>query len=168
VNASTAHPAKTTARGERPPTFPQSARILAWLQLLQSMASLLIGLAFVLQAGSILGGVPTPLPFLVIREPLNALARGVEQLLLAYPIFWVGLALFRLKPWAWISSMMLQGIVLFVNLASYFRGEANYLSMAISVLIVLYLNNAEVRGAFQPRPRQDSYSQAGERQPPGA
>jgi hypothetical protein len=48
--------------------------------------------------------------------------------------------------------MTLQGVVLFVNLVSYWRGGANYLSMAMSVLIVLYLNSAEVRDAFETEP----------------
>ena len=146
----------------RKPEVPRSARILAWLQILQSLATLLIGLAFTLQGGAVLGGLPAPLPYMLVEEPLLAFVRGAIQLLLAYPIFWVGLALFRLKPWAWLFSMFLQGVVLFVNLASYFRGGANYISMAMSVLIVLYLNNAEVRLAFQPPPRHDEFAEAGE------
>jgi hypothetical protein len=145
-----------------PPSAPRAVRVLAWLQILQSLGSLLIGLAYTVQAGSILGGVPTPLPFMLIESPLLAFERGVAQLLLAYPIFWVGLALFRRRPWAWLSAMTLQGIVLFLNLVSYFRGSANFASMAVSVLIVLYLNNAEVRHAFQAQTAPDEYSAAGE------
>lgn len=134
------------------PRRPGGVTILAWLQILQSLASLLIGLAFTLQAGSALGGVPAPLPYLTVKHPMAAFERGVSQLLLAFPVLWVGFALFRLKPWAWLSAMTLQSVVLVVNLVSYVRGGANYLSMAVSIIIVLYLNQAEVRAAFRPRP----------------
>ena len=144
------------------PRFPRSVRILAWLQILQGLGSLLVGLAFTLQGGAALGGVPAPLPYLAVGDPLLAFERGVSQLLLAYPILWVGFALFRLKPWAWLSTMTLQGVVLFVNLVSYFRGGANYLSMTVSILIVLYLNHAEVREAFQSRPAPEEFAAAGE------
>jgi hypothetical protein len=134
------------------PARPRAAAIVAWLQILQGLGSLLIGLAFTLQAGADLGGLPRPLPYLNIVNPVGAFERGVLQLLLAYPILWVGFGLFHLRRWAWLGAMMLQGIVLFINLVGYFRGRANLFSMAMSVLIVFYLNQAEVREAFHPAP----------------
>jgi hypothetical protein len=145
-----------------PSRTPRSVRILAWLQIVQSLGTLLIGLAHTVQAGAILGGLPLPLPFIIIQNPVLTFERSLAQLLLSFPIFWAGLALFRRRPWAWLSSMTLQGVVLFLNLISYFRGGANYASMAISVLIVLYLNHAEVREAFQKQAVPDEYAEAGE------
>jgi len=132
---------------------PRSVGILVWLQVLQGLGTLLIGMAFTMQAGAALGGVPAPLPVPLIQDPMGAFERGVVQLLLAFPILWVAFALAHLKPWAWLSAMTLQGVVLTVNLLSYFRGRANYLSMAMSILIVLYLNQAEVREAFRHEKR---------------
>jgi hypothetical protein len=141
---------------------PQAVRILAWLQILQGLGTLLVGLAHTLAAGSLLGGVPQPLPFVAVGEDVpSAFARGAFQLLLAFPILWVGLALFRLRRFAWLSAMSLQGVVLLLNLVSHFRGGANYASMAISVLIVLYLNNAEVREALQARNARDDATDGG-------
>ena len=107
---------------------PRAAIFVAWMQILQGLASLLIGLAFTLQAGAALGGVEAPLPFVGINNPIGAFERGASQLLLAFPILWVGFGLSRLRSWAWLSAMTLQGVVLFVNLVSYFLGRANYLS----------------------------------------
>jgi hypothetical protein len=142
------------------PRRPRAAVFVAWLQILQGLATLLIGLAFTLQAGAELGGVPAPLPYLVIDNPIGAFERGASQLLLAFPILWVGFGLFHLRPFAWLSAMMLQGVVLFVNLASYFRGRANFLSMLMSVVIVLYLNQADVREAFETTSRQPELEEA--------
>jgi len=62
------------------------------------------------------------------------------------------IGLFRLWPIAWINAMFVQGIVLTIlltyHLGGGISGQADYLIMAYSVFIVLYLNYEPVHITF--------------------
>lgn len=139
-------------RRPRPPSRPRSVTFVGWLEVVQALGALGLGLAFTLSGGAALGGVDNPLLLVATGDPLAELERGLTLLLLSFPILWVSFGLFRMKAWAWLFAMTLQGVVLLVNLFSYFRGRANYFSMALSIVIVFCLNQAEVRQAFKARP----------------
>lgn len=59
-----------------------------------------------------------------------------------------GVGILLLRQWAWLMAMIAQGINLAAELIDYTRGEANYLSMLASVIIVLYLNMRDIRRAL--------------------
>lgn len=59
-----------------------------------------------------------------------------------------GWGILRLRAWAGLMALIAQGMNLFGELVSYTRGSANYLSMLVSVIIVFYLNQRDVRNAF--------------------
>ncbi len=65
--------------------------------------------------------------------------------------FVIAYGLFRLRPWGWLMAMALQGLNLGISLWARFAETPEYISMALSVFIVLALNQAEVRNAFQPK-----------------
>jgi hypothetical protein len=58
----------------------------------------------------------------------------------------IGLLL-RVRP-AWGLTMFLVGIGLAVNLYAYFRGDPNYLRLALFVATAFYLNQRPVREVF--------------------
>lgn len=57
--------------------------------------------------------------------------------------------LWRLKRWAWVTTMLWVGFVLLVSLLAYFDGKPSYPVMALGVLQVLYLNQSRVQAVFQ-------------------
>jgi hypothetical protein len=59
------------------------------------------------------------------------------------------MAMVRLRPWAWLVAMTLQGITLATELAAYLHGHANYVTMVIGATTVFYLNTRTVRQAFE-------------------
>jgi hypothetical protein len=127
---------------------PRSVSILAWLHLVQSLVLLVIG-AFIFQSSS---GVTIRIitairliPLAVFQSMISVL---VMVILAVFGVF-IAIALFRLKPWAWLAAMSLQGIGLVAALYGYITGRPNYVGMLLGIVLVLYLNQYEVRIAFR-------------------
>lgn len=59
--------------------------------------------------------------------------------------------LWQLKYWAWVLLMLQIGVSLGLALWAYFTGNPQYATMAISVITVFYLNQANVRRVFSQR-----------------
>ena len=68
----------------------------------------------------------------------------------------LAVGLWLLKKWAWTGVMLYQGLVLASGLLGYIRGEEPLAQLAIGVLIVFYLNQAEVQAAFRRYPNDGS------------
>lgn len=62
----------------------------------------------------------------------------------------LAIGLWRLHPLAWATTMTWAGITMVTSLLAYYRGEPQFISMALSVVAVFYLNSREVQGAFHP------------------
>ncbi len=60
----------------------------------------------------------------------------------------VSVGLWRLQRWAWVATMTWAGINMAQALWSYWVSEPQYAAMALSVVIVLYLNQRDVQLAF--------------------
>lgn len=60
----------------------------------------------------------------------------------------VSIGLWRLRRWAWVATMTWAGINMAQALWAYWIGEPQYPAMALSVVIVLYLNQRDVQLAF--------------------
>ena len=61
--------------------------------------------------------------------------------------------LWRLKRWGWFLVMVDTGVGMILSIWAYFYAQPNYFAMAVSVLIVLYLNQRDVQQAFaEPTP----------------
>lgn len=60
----------------------------------------------------------------------------------------VSVGLWYLKRWAWVATMSWAGINMAQALWAYWSGEPQYPAMALSVVIVLYLNQRDVQLAF--------------------
>lgn len=73
-------------------------------------------------------------------------AIGVAALAVLYPITTVGL--YRLRPWAWRSGMIILGIQLAVGLAEYLMQSPVVPGLFVSVAAVFLLNQHSVRKVF--------------------
>jgi hypothetical protein len=127
---------------------PRSVSIIAWLHLVQSLVFLVFG-AFLFEASSgltirIITAIRL-IPLAVFQSMISVL---VMVILAVFGVF-VAIALFRLKAWAWLAAMSLQGIGLVAALYGYITGRPNYVGMLIGLILVLYLNQYEVRIAFR-------------------
>ncbi|MCJ7444254.1 MAG: hypothetical protein MUO26_06960 [Methanotrichaceae archaeon] len=72
---------------------------------------------------------------------------------LIVPIFFLVLALglWRLQRWAWVLLMVWQGLLIATDIWGYFNGNPSYLTMILSVIIVFYINQREVKKVFSRR-----------------
>jgi hypothetical protein len=68
-------------------------------------------------------------------------ALGLAGLLIAY-------GMFTLKRQAWVLTMLWAGLNLTAALYAWYYNEPGYVSMALSVITVYYLNQREVQAAF--------------------
>lgn len=60
----------------------------------------------------------------------------------------VSVGLWRLQRWAWVATMSWAGINMAQALWAYWIEDPQYAAMALSVVIVLYLNQRDVQFAF--------------------
>ncbi|MCG8350030.1 MAG: hypothetical protein MI924_19875, partial [Chloroflexales bacterium] len=59
-----------------------------------------------------------------------------------------GIGMLRMRSWAWLMAMIIQGIAMTIGLFNYFQGQPSYLEMLFSVIIVFYLNQRDIQRAF--------------------
>jgi hypothetical protein len=59
--------------------------------------------------------------------------------------------LLRLREWAWVLAMVLQGVGLADALYETYLGQSQYVTLAAGSFVVLVLNQREVRQAFDLR-----------------
>ena len=74
---------------------------------------------------------------------------GLANILIAALLLFVVWGLWRLKYWAWFSTMVLAGIALIFGIWQYWHGGTPYVDLLINVLIVFYLNQHDLRQLFE-------------------
>lgn len=133
-------------------TRPRAVTFVAWLII--GEAFLMVGLGVLAFAGA--GWLPwltsdtLPLPLDKVVE-LTVLGIVAESLGIFALI--VAIGLLRLSPWSWLVAMTLQGVSLAISLIARFIGNADDISLIVGVIVVMMLNQREVRGAFERRGR---------------
>jgi hypothetical protein len=139
---------------QKPAGRPRSVPILAGLQMLQSLGFLYFGytqaVSHIWPEGDILES-----PDRFISAAFEFITSGPGLILLAVLMFVVSVELLRLRKWAWLASMSVQGIGLAAALLAYMRQEPNFPSMFLGVLLVFYLNQQEVQDAFRRKPGEE-------------
>jgi hypothetical protein len=137
-------------------TRPQSVTILAFLQLISAVFSLIDGLLILLFAG-IFGGIGAVVAgakvgtviggFIAIFATIS-LILGVISLVLTW-------GLFQLKSWAWTGTLIVHVIATLAQLAKMFgsAGTAvNFLTLGFAIATIYYLLRSEVKQAFAIAP----------------
>jgi len=128
---------------------PRSLAILVFLQILQAAGLLAYSLYMARVFGW--GFYTREVKILQIApfEVFEVASSGMLYLILAAITLFLAAALWMLKPWAWLASMTLQGFSLFAALYGYLRHHPNYISMALGILLVFYLNQRDVQAVFR-------------------
>ena len=65
------------------------------------------------------------------------------------------------RRWAWLLAMILIGLGMVIDLASYVRGSVLHIPMIINVVMVFYLNQRDVRRVFEDLPSTPSQPKGG-------
>ena len=73
---------------------------------------------------------------------------AVRQTALGVTAFIAGIALLRMHPLGWLLGIVAAVVVLSVQLVAWYDATPNYVLMTLAVIIVLLMNQAEVRDAF--------------------
>jgi hypothetical protein len=137
---------ETAARPGRRRRFmrPSAVTLVAWLFLLHFVLLLLSGTIF----------WPGGQLHLTEFRPTGRLGEDMQLqvvfVCLGVLALVVSVGLFRLKRWAWLLAMTMEGLNLASALLAYQVGRPEYLIMAVGVITVLALNQGEVRQAFLP------------------
>ncbi len=132
---------------------PRSVGILAGLQFVQSLGLMAFGYMQIVnhvwpEAELLLQ------PEAMIPAFFDLITSGIGLFVLGALMFIVSIELLRLRNWAWLASMSVQGLTLASSLLAYIRQEPNYLAMVLGVILVFYLNQAEVQDAFRRKREQ--------------
>jgi hypothetical protein len=123
---------------------PSAVTLVAWLFLLQFIQLLVSGSIFWP------GGQVDLAGFEPTREPGPTLVLEVVFVGLGLLALVVSIGLFRLKRWAWLLAMTMEGLNLANALLAYRIGHPEYVTMVVGVVTVLALNQREVRQFFLP------------------
>ena len=136
-------------RSRRPP----GVAVAALLHLLEWFLLLVSGGYYLLTSGALI----TRAGQLTLNPLQVAQASGTGSLLavLSLPVLVAAFGLFFLRRWAWLMAMAIQGWLLASLLVSYLSGHAIYLLMAAGILLVLSLNQNDVRLAFRLKEDRD-------------
>src|SRR3712207_892920 len=107
---------------------PSAVTLVAWLFLLQFVQLLIAGSIF------FPGGRLDLSEFQPTREPGPSMTLEVVFIGLAVLALVVSIGLFRLKRWAWLLAMTMEGLNLFSALVAYRVGSPEYLTMVVGIV----------------------------------
>ncbi len=134
---------------------PRSLGILVIIKIFQGLVLLGFGVFQASQFGWGWAWEGSELVFtpLVPYSVIDLAYSGLLYLILAIITLFIALELWLVRRWAWLAAMTLQGLSLLAALFGYLQGQPNYISMALGIVLVLYLNQAEVQAVFRRSPK---------------
>jgi hypothetical protein len=91
-------------------------------------------------------GVGSPYDWFDVALGVLGFAVGWQVLVAAIGVWWQ-------RPWGWSVAMTLQALSLADGLANYFLRRPDYVLLLAGVVVVVVLNQEEVREAFGARGR---------------
>ncbi len=80
---------------------------------------------------------------------MGALAIQVLNAVIAVFCAVLAVGLWQMRDWAWYAAMIASGLSMFSLIWRHFNGGQPYVTMFLVVVIVFYLNQREVKAAFQ-------------------
>lgn len=124
---------------------PWPVRALTFLLVVEGVGLVVIAY-FNLRSASGIGEILAEQSFFAVLPPLGVLA-GIAAI-----------GFYHLRPGAWVTAMLVQGLLLLVTLLVYFRNGQDdffiYGLMAFAIVMVIYLNYAQVPAVFRVQPGQ--------------
>lgn len=132
---------------------PVVVTILTWILVIGSLLNLAIGiislaaLGYELQGGEITimaGDEGTEL----FTDQGELFVEGVWYTLVGLVQLVITIGFWRTKRWGWVAVMTLQALNLLMDVANALAGNPGVISLGISILLVLLLNQSDVRRTF--------------------
>ena len=74
---------------------------------------------------------------------------AVANIVIAVILIFIIIGLWRYQYWAWFATMVVTGIALILGIWQYFHGGSPYVNLLINSLVVLYLNQRDLRRIFE-------------------
>jgi hypothetical protein len=127
---------------------PRSVIILVVFQIFQSLTLFTYGGFRITTAAWPNKAWELSLDFLA-ASLVMVITSGAGLLVLGFIALIIAWQLFRMKRYAWLMAMALQGIILLTSLMAYMRHEPNYILMAFGVVLVFYLNQNDIRAVMR-------------------
>jgi len=134
-------------------TRPWPVTVLGLLLLVQAAGLFTIGTVNLLRTS-----LRLQVTWDTVMDELPNAARGSLFIALALLALLVSSSFFRLRPTAWLSALLVQGLTLFFALSLYLRDRPGghphyaYVMMLYALFMVIYLNYGDVPAAFRPKP----------------
>ncbi len=139
---------------------PRAVSFVASLLLFEAVLVTLVG---ALLFAAHLAETTVPVPgaddaFGPIVDILPGLGLAITVVVVGGGLLLAGAGLFWMREWGWVLAMAFQGLGLANSLYAYFHQQPQFITMAVTSLVVLVLNQREVRQAFdlQHGPGQQS------------
>jgi len=142
--------ANTTAvSGKR----PVAVTILTWVLILSSLGSILIGAlsiaSFVIEfEGGKIVILNEDASDDVLTDQGELAFDGIWYSIVGIVQLVITIGFWRLKRWAWVAAMSWQALKLLVDVANGLAGSPEVVALVISILLVLLLNQSDVRRVF--------------------
>ena len=135
---------RITPRKRSAPARSWPVTALGWLLVLQAAGLSVIGLFNYLHTEMALTED-------VLLVEVRHTFRGLFFVLLAILALLTALGFFRVRPGAWRTAMLVQGLSLLMALVVYYveKPTYGYAMMAYGIFMVIYLNHDEVQTAFR-------------------
>ena len=89
----------------------------------------------------------SPVPIYPSGTAIGYISRGLLVALVVVCILSIW-GLLRRYEWGWTISIVTAGLILALNLGWWAAGDARYFSMLLNAVLVLYLNQRDVRAVF--------------------
>ena len=135
---------------------PTSVTLLGILIFIQGlMFTVLSSLALLLFSTTLSESLPPDIASELPAVRLQDLLLAASALVMGGVGLVSSIGILRLRSWAWLMAMIAQGINLFAEMVNYTRGQANYISLVVSTIIVFYLNQRDVQIAFRVAHRRE-------------
>ena len=142
-------PVAVSTGAETRPDRPPAVTIVALLLLVASIGSAALGLYALISAQIVLPPAGGLLDLAGVHLGSLTGAIALRQVVSLVVAFVGGVALLQMRRRGWLLAMVAAVLVLAAQLTNWWYGEPNYLMMTAGVAVVLLMNQAELREAFE-------------------
>lgn len=150
-----------TPQATRPEKRPAAITILTWILFLSAVVNILIGIFELWDLSDLHNGLNSieiiaPLDTDEVFTPDGAIyMRAVWLVVVGVVQLGITFGFWRVQRWAWVMAMTWQALKLLTGVATAFLGSVEFFPLFFAILIVLLLNQTDVRRAFGILPKPD-------------
>lgn len=132
---------------------PVAVTILAWVLLLGSLLSIIVGALsifsyVVLSEGGEIVVFDEDIGEEALTDEGELLLEGIWYSFVGVGQLIITIGFWREKRWAWVAAMSWQALKLLVDVTNGLIGNPEVIALSVSILLVLLLNQSDVRRVF--------------------